>query len=71
MTDHHSSDAEGLGRVHLTQLPQGFRSTSTTHALLILTLSILDQTSANCKDKNLGQQAAYEKMVELSNFYFH
>lgn len=49
-TDHHSSDVEGLRGVHLTQLPEGFSPASSTHALLILTLSVLDQTSTNCKD---------------------
>lgn len=49
VTDHHGSDVKGLRGVHLAQLPEGFSPASTTHTLLILTLSILDQTSTNCK----------------------
>lgn len=61
-TDHHSSDVEGLRGVHLTQLPEGFSPASSTHALLILTLSVLDQTSTNCKD-------GHKKINMLHNRY--
>lgn len=53
-TDHHSSDVQGLRGVHLAQSSQGFCSASATHTLLILTLSVLDQTSTNCHSKVFG-----------------
>lgn len=47
-TNHHSSDVQGLRGVHLTQPPQGLGPAPATHTLLVLALSILDQTSTNC-----------------------